>query len=632
MNAGSPPTRPAPDGDGAVASRVVSRRNALRRLVRCLFAEGILDLARLVRSPDGREAWLPLPERSAHLHFSDLVLAPARTVLVQGTIRLVSEGVRTAVDEPAAFLDLVAAQFDFAPSPEGLAGLKADVADSIANDTAARRHRLDWNSDLLGDIHVAGETDLPGYLRRHRSQRETAILLDQWGALEGHPFYPTWKTRPGLSDAEVAALSPEFAARVPVRIAALRADMACVETMPHVADARGWFAEAFPAAFAAWSGALAARRLDPADWLPLPIHGWHLDAFVRAHFAVEVAEGALILDGLDLETAPSMSFRTMMPEGGSDAPFIKLPIALWMTSERRSLQAKSIHMGPRNSTVIEAILAREADFEGRLAIYPEVVAYRYRHAVRRDDGPGKDLSVVFRAVAPAFAACEGDLSVPVAALFTALPGSGRPFVTALVEAGAGPPGAGAVEAFFRAYARTVVRPVIAIYLLYGVGLEAHQQNTSVAFGADGRARRILVRDFGDGRTFAPLLEARGLSLAPYVQTGILPTVFRDEIGPVRALVLNACFVCHLHELALALTATYGLAGTRLWDILGEETEGAFDAVADRVDPDLWADERQAFLAAPWTARSLLRMHLGRYADYRLHHDLPNPLDPATRGL
>ncbi len=442
---------------------------------------------------------------------------------------------------------------------------------------------------------------------------------------KGHPFYPTWKTRPGLTEAEVAALSPEFAARVPVRVAALRADMAHVETMPHVEDVHGWFAEAFPWIWQSWRAGLAARGLDPLDWLPLPIHAWHLEAFVREHFADAVAEGALVLDGPEIETAPSMSFRTMMPEGPPDAPFIKLPIALWMTSEQRSLQAKSIHMGPRNSAVIAAILEREQGFHGRLAIYPEEVAYHYRHALRRDDAPGKNLSVVFRAVTPAFAACEGQLHVPVAALFTALPESGRPFVTALV-------GAGDPEDFFRDYARAVVSPVVAIYLLYGIGLEAHQQNTSVVFDAEGRALRILVRDFGDGRSFAPLLEARGLTLRPYTYPGILPTVFTDDIAPVRALVLNACFVCHLHELALALTAAYDIPDDRLWGILAEETDGAFEAIAERVEPGFWAAEREAFLRAPWTARSLLRMHLSRYTDYRLQHGLPNPLDPATRGL
>lgn len=609
--------------DGSAASRI----NAMRRLLRCLFAEGILDVARLERQADGGASF-PLAEPGARLTIAALTIAPALTVLADGPIRLTRGGARpTTVEDPETLLDLLRPSFDVEPGAEGLAAVKADVGDSIANDAAARRFREGWNRDLTRRIRAAGEGDMAAWLRRHVTARETAILLDQWGALEGHPFYPTWKSRPGLSAAEVEALSPEFAARVPVRVAALRRDMAHVEAMPHVGDVHAWFADAFPQAAAKWRAGLAARGLDATEWLPLPIHAWHLEVFVRGAFAAEVDEGALILDGPDIETAPSMSFRTMMPEAPDDAPFIKLPIALWMTSEQRSLQAKSIHMGPRNSAAIAAILEREGGFGDTLAIFPEELAYHYRHALRRDDGPGKNLSVVFRATAPAFAACESDLHVPVAALFTGLPDGGRPFVTALVGPQAGH---GGVEDFFRAYARTVLRPVLAIYLLYGIGLEAHQQNTSVVFGADNCARRILVRDFGDGRTFAPLLEARGLTIEPYINPPILPTVFRDDIEPVRALVLNACFVCHLHELALTLDAEYALPPRRLWDILGDETDAAFAAVRERVEPAFWAAERDAFLVAPWTARSLLRMHLSRYADYRLQHALPNPLGRAGR--
>lgn len=115
--------------------------------------------------------------------------------------------------------------------------------------------------------------------------RGTAILLDQWGALEGHPFYPTWKTRPGLSAAEIAALSPEFGARVRVRVAALRADMAHVETMPHVGGVHDWFAAAFPETWERWRAGLVAHGLDAADWLPPTRLREILGAETRAAFA-----------------------------------------------------------------------------------------------------------------------------------------------------------------------------------------------------------------------------------------------------------------------------------------------------------------------------------------------------------
>ena len=53
-----------------------------------------------------------------------------------------------------------------------------------------------------------------------------------------------------------------------------------------------------------------------------------------------------------------------------------------------------------------------------------------------------------------------------------------------------------------------------------------------------------------------------------------------------------------------------------------------DAFAARVDGDLWRTERAAFLERPWPTRSVLRMHLLMYSDYRLQHHLPNPLKQA----
>jgi siderophore synthetase component len=605
-----------------------STRNALRRLVRCLFAEKILDARALMVSPHGHGAWLPLWAQRALLHFEDLRTAPADTCVNHGALSLLTADAPPApVDTPQQLIDLLRPHFAIRAGDEGVARLKADIDNSIANDALARAHRSAWSAQLAAEIEAGGSRGLIDHLRRHARTHDAAILLEQWGALEGHPFYPTWKTKPGLDAATVERLSPEFGATVGVRVAALRADMAYVERMPHVRSVHDYFATRFPQAWAAWMQTLQARALEPAHWLPLPIHSWHLEHFVEREFAPQVEEGALILGGPDIATRPTMSFRTMLPTAPG-APFVKLPMALWLTSEQRSLQAKSIHMGPRISQVIRRIVADEGGFDGTLDIFAEELGYHYRHAVHQQDAPGRYLSVVFRESARLFERSDGLLPVPVAALFADSPATGRPLVTELIERDGQRAGAATVEAFFRRYARVVVRPVIASYLLYGIGLEAHQQNASVLFDAAGDPRSLLMRDFGDGRTFAPLLEARGMTLQPYVHPGILPTVFRDDIALVRSLVTNACFVCHLHELALLLTTEYALAPRRLWTVLREETQAAFDAVKPRMhDLALWQREHAAFLEKPWPARSLLSMHLLQYADYRLEHGLANPLVP-----
>lgn len=622
------PARPAETGieEAALAS---ARHNALRRLVRCFFAEKIVDSASLVFAPEGRSAWLPLWHRHALLFFSDLDAAPADTFINRGVITLIeSDGKRTSIETPDQLIDLLRPCFDFSPEDESVDGLKADVANSVENDALARAYRRTWNADLCVGITASGAGGLIDYLRHAMSVHDAAVLLDQWGSLEGHPFYPTWKTKLDLSAAEVVALSPEFNAKVKVRIAALRADMAYVETMPHISSYHDWFATQFPQLWHIWKDGMHARHLDERQWLPLPVHSWHLEHFVRNEYAAEIAEGILMLEGPDVDTLPTMSFRTMMPELPGPVPFIKLPVALWLTSEQRSLQAKSIHMGPRVSTIIQRILADENGLDNTLEIFPEEVAFHYRHAVRQDDRPGRHLSVAYRASREAFERTDNLFPVTVAALFAQSPANQRPLVTELIGQDSARAPGGTVETWFRRYARVVTRPVIGIYLLYGVGLEAHQQNATVLFSSDGMPAKLLIRDFGDGRTFEPLLAARGYGLEPYTHPGILPTVFSDDIEPVRAFVLSACFVCHLHELALLLTNEYGLQSSRLWGILREETALSFEYFAPRVEPALWRTERAAFLDQPWPTRSLLRMHLLRYSDYRLQHQLSNPLRAA----
>lgn len=603
-----------------------SRKNAMRRLVRCLFAENILDRAALSFSVEGNQATYPLKGGRAHLAFSDIAKGPADTVVNDGDVVLVTdEGVRQVITSHQDMLDVLRDSFDFAPTDEGVAGLKSDMENSLSNDAHARQHRQHWNARLAQAAKDQGLHSFTDYLRQHAKTKDAAILLDQWGSLEGHPYYPTWKARPGLTDEEVEQLSPEFNAQVPLRIAALRADNAKSESMPHVIDYRAWFAEHFPTQWAQWKASLNSKGLDENQWLPLPIHSWHLQAYVLETFAQEIADGILITDGPDLPTLPTMSYRTMMPVLDESAPLIKLPIAVWMTSELRSLQAKSIHMGPRISTVINKILETENGFDQRLEIFPEEIGVRYKNAVTQDDHPGRHLSVVYRASAPAFERNDECLPITVASLFTRLPGSGRPLFTDLIERDGVRANAAQVENWFREYAKVVTHPVVAIYLMYGIGLEAHQQNTMVLFSPDGKARSLLIRDFGDGRTYAPLLEGRGYSLQPHVQPGILPTVFCGDIEPVRMFVLDAAFLTHLHEMALWLTKEYAFNNTRLWQILREETDLAFEVVRDRVAADVWETEHKAFVEEPWPTRSLLRMHLMQYSNYRLQHTLTNPL-------
>jgi siderophore synthetase component len=600
-------------------------RNAIKRLVRCLFAERLLDPDALIWALDGRQAWFPLWASRRVLHFTDLHLAPAGTLQNRGQVEVLDgTGGRQKIDDPSALMREVAPSLAITPAPDGLEHLVRDVNNSMGNDILARRARESWSETLRQQIADAGAPGFLAFLQESLPTHLAAMVLDQWGALEGHPFYPTWKAKPGLAPEDVAALSPEFGARVPVVIAALRNDWAYVEKMPHVGSYSEWFAGNFPELWHQWAEGLKARGKSTEDWIPLPVHGWHLENFVRREFAAEIESGVLDPEGPEIVTLPSMSFRTMLPETEAPRPFVKLPVAIWMTSEQRTLQGKSIHMGPRLSTLISDILSKEDDLKRELEIFTEELGAILHHPETGDEHPGRFLSVVYRNADP-LTREDGMLPVTVAALLTASPLDGRPLICELIARNGGANEA-AIAAFFRAYTRTVVRPALAMYLLYGIAFEAHQQNSTILFDGRGMPRKLLIRDFGDGRSFAPLFKERGYDLKPFSRKGILPTTFDNDISLVRSFVIDACFVCHLHEIALCLTKEYSLVGDSLWCILREETEAAFEALRPRMLSDaFWIKERDAFLERPWPTRSVLRMHLERYRDYRVEHHLPNPL-------
>lgn len=612
----------------AAQLRLSASRNALNRLVRCLFAERLLEPDALLWAGDGNQAWLPIWQSRRVLYFTDLRRAPAGTLRNRGSVEVLGEtGARHRIDEPSDLIAQVTPALAISPASDGVQHLIRDIEDSMRNDVLARRHREHWSAELRGKVAEAGAQGFLAYLEKSLPPHLAAMTLDQWGALEGHPFYPTWKAKSDLSPEDVTALSPEFGARVRVRVAALRKEWSYVEKMPHVDSYPQWFSQNFPELWRDWAEGLNRRGKSPEDWLPLPVHSWHLDNFLRREFASEISSGVFDPDGPEIVTLPSMSFRTMLPDTQEPSPFIKLPVAIWMTSEQRTLQAKSIHMGPRLSTLISDILSRETDLHDTLEIFTEELGAILHHPVTGDEHPGRFLSVVYRSC-DALARTDGLLSVTVAALLTASPIDGRPLICELIARN-GDESEAAVSAYFSAYVATVIRPTLAMYLLYGIAFEAHQQNSTILFDETGRPRKLLIRDFGDGRSFAPLFKERGHQLEPFTRTGILPTTFDDDISLVRSFVIDACFVCHLHEVALCLDEHYALSGTSLWRILRQETEAVFDALRPRMLSDaFWLEERKAFLEKPWPSRSVLRMHLERYRDYRVEHELPNPMAGA----
>lgn len=593
-------------------------RRSLRRTLQALLREGLLPARHL--SWRGGVCWLPLSGgmQPSALRFDGLHLGRILDCRLDGGIAYCAAGAAPhAIVSGADLLARVARSVSGNISPASLRRVLRELDNSADNEALALRRRRRWARELRGAFCADGSPFLAGLARA--GLPNPALLLEQWGSV-GHPWHPMSKTKLGLTPEEVEALSPEFGATLTLPLAALRRDCARVEALPGCGDYAAWFARHFPAAWRGWREALEAMgegtRLD--DWLPLPMHPYQSQHLVPREFAAEIASGILLLpEGATMPAAPTMSFRTVVPCGASDAPHVKLPVSLRLTSVQRAVSPKIATMGPRFTALLRQVLEREAQFGGSLDIVPEYLGVVF-------DGPGasderaRHLALLMRGN-PMAAAEDGFFPVPVGALFAESPADGKPLALELARLCEGDRPDAAL-AYFRRHAATVLRAALGAYLLYGMGFEAHQQNSFILLDAGWRPARLLMRDFGDLRVHMPTLRAAGLDLAPHSAGHAC----FDDIGPVRDKLLHAVLLCHLVELGLLLAQASGLPEDGFYRVLRQEIEAVFENLRDRVPAARLEAERDALLEADWPAKSFLRMRLLGTSD-DVHGRMPNPL-------
>lgn len=585
----------------------------LERTLQALFRERLLHQEHLIG--EGSCAWLPLWSQQGLLRFEGLYIGRIGNCQLSGPVSCYRPGERPQPLPTATALLACVARSLPGVGEDDLQRLLRELDNSTENDALCLHYRHHRAPQLVAQL----ESNEPCFIAAVRGAKlpNPALLLEQWGTL-GHPWHPSYKTKLGLSSQEVIALSPEFQPVLRVPLAALRADKAHVASSGGALDYRTWFAATFPQPGARWDEALKRLGLDPQAWLPLPLHPFQAQRVIAQKFADEIAAGYLLmLPDVGFAASPTMSLRTVVPEGSPTLPHVKLPVSLRLTSVQRTVSPKSAVMGPRVTKLLAGILTHERGFANTLDIVGEDVGLHYIDPAG-DDDRARHLSVLFRAN-PMAKRSDSLFPVPVGALFADSPMNGRPIATDLIGLSFGDHAKGALE-FFERYAATVLTATLSAYLLYGIAFEAHQQNSFMMVNRRYEPVQLLLRDFGDLRVHGPTLRRTGLELVPY-RAG--HSVFESD-EPVRDKLLHAVMLCHLAEFGLLLARSYNHPQAHFWNILRRETDNTFDRLRARTDKQRWISERRALLEADWPAKSFLRMRLSDSSD-DVHGHMPNPL-------
>lgn len=608
--------------DSLVATLAPACERSFQRLIQALFREGLLDPDTLSHD-EYDHCWLVLPDQS-RLRFEHLQPGRMASWDLRGKVSLLRAGQpEQHIQFPSQLLTLLNTSLQSPADPEVLNRLNAEIDDSFINDTLCLAFHEQWTLNLHASMGAEHQGNLLSYLKDDAEVCNPTSVLEQWGTL-GHPWHPNYKTKLGLGTDQVIDFSPEFEARFPVLLCALHRQYAHVESLAGTADYWQWWQSHFPQAARQLTAQLTAQGLEAGDYLPLPAHPWQARQELPQLFANEIGDRLLVLTDIVAFTAhPTMSFRTVLPEGRSDAPMVKLPVSLRLTSVQRTVSPRSARMGPRISHLLLAILEREPAIKNILSIVPERIGVHFKPQPANDEH-SRHLAVLYRDN-PQSQLQPGEMAVPVGSLF-ATDQHGQPLLRQWVRLSKGKDDADAMLAFFHDYAAITVPALLGMYLRYGIAFEAHQQNSFMVMAADGQLSRLLLRDFGDIRIDRKTLHAHALDIELHDPKMTL----YDDAGFVRDKLLHTVFMCHLGELVLLASRHFDLPQARLWKALSTQVSQCFDDLRGQVEPLRWETERQALLELDWPAKSFMRMRLlESHAD--IVGRLPNPLSAIANA-
>lgn len=371
----------------------------------------------------------------------------------------------TAYDHPARLMSRLAV-----PHGDGFA---AELGHSVASLALSR----------------AGQPDPP---------KEWPVLDWEWEqrVVDGHPYHPGCRSRPGFSVAEQLAYGPEHRPVVRLGTVPVRAEECLVS--------------------GAWPRALRDRGR-----LLLPVHPWQAAHVLTRNGGEEAVpgEGAARDEGAGAAVCgetfaahPLMSLRTLaLPDG----PHVKTALSARLTSSVRDISLYSVGLSATVSSFAEAVAART---DGLLHVTRTLGAAAAGSA---------DLAAVVRESPQTYAATDrGERVVPVASLST----------TALPES----------PSWLARFTRLTLTVGLCLLEL-GVALEAHGQNLLVVLSDTGAPLRLVYRDLADIRVSPARLARHGVPLPEL--TGRIVT---DDEGVLRRKLFGSL-------VAGALAATAGSA-------------------------------------------------------------------------
>jgi siderophore synthetase component len=624
-------------------ARKIAAQNTLVRLIYCAINDKYIDPA---------EVTFTIAEKDSGKTFALGSKAEALDYLYSRqpdqdiVITMEEKGAKTIVDDPSEFwlwlkLSLEAKLGDnFDPdlwhsaqyammeslSKEALSVAKRlDMKQQVASQSAAHANTWDW----VVDTHTPDSDSVDTFFY-------------QIGSFAGSQHHPLSKLRRHMTngravdDEKQMLYFAEYGNHFPLPVLAVSKQCLNVYNHESAPDYEQFFRESYPDAHKAWEESLRFKGKDPKDFYPAPLHPLNLRP-MKNKLDKWVHSGDILETDATIEVYPNISTRSVRPKD-SDAGHIKTTMPeIQLTGYPRSLPFFEASSAPGITHLAKEINKDNGGFEGTLQIIAEPYGFYFTPDKGNDDAAenGIYLSGLFREN-PRKLVPADNYVMPLASLISNVgrdeDGHSRSFLADIMKSNS-VGDADQAKDYFRDYARTVLTGQLGIFAKYGVSLEAHQQNTYVAFSKKGRLNTTIVQDIVSNTYFySPVLKYNKkynkLSDEREEQLMFEP---KDMQEPMQQFI-HTTLKSHLIPVVAIISREYGIDKHELMTILKKEIERTLECAKKEQEPHLVPAAKEAFgdhlknigkalLQDPTLDKAMLTMLLTRtYARVGVEHE------------
>lgn len=498
------------------------------------------------------------------------------------------------------------------------AGLATELADAVANLALALARAEQSAVTLRRDAAALGAADCVDLARIVAARDGDSTVFLERLSTDGHNLHPCARTRLGMFPTDLLRHDLEAAEPTGLALVGIRRD--------HAESAGADIGEVLLGEFPRLAAAVCAAGLDRGEYLFVPVHEWQLRKVVATRYAREICDGLIVpIPAARLRAEPTMALRTLLTEPGESGRriFVKAALDIQVTSTRRTISVHTTANGPEFSRVLDRIVAAEPALTGRVLLMSELAGAGFASG----GFPSRDLSALLREgltdrLAP------GEVAVPGCALYARSPVTGRTVLAELVDRYVAQ-SRGVPLDFLAEYATLLLTPTITLMTGYGLGLEAHLQNTVPTF-VDGVPTRMAFRDWGGMRVYLPRLAASGHRAV--VRPGSVTVA--GDVNVMRAKVAYTALQNHLGEVVARLATSHGVPEPDAWQRVGAVLRGIVADLAARPRLRAHAEaDGAALFASRLPHKALLAMRLSALggtaslpaSDRDRYVDVPNPL-------